>query len=194
MAAESSDALDLRDMERLRGGGDAALNELMERHAERLFHYLIRELHDEAEAEDVAQETFARVFQNRHKFDPAYRFSTWLYTIATHLARDRQRWRARHPQVSLEAESDISTGGLKDTLPASGAWPEDSLVAKERVAAVRGAIARLPEDLRTPLLLAEYEGRSHQEIAAILNCTPKAVEMRIYRARQQLRERLAAWL
>jgi RNA polymerase sigma factor (sigma-70 family) len=194
MATESSDVLDLRDMERLRGGHDPALNELMERHAQRLFHYLIRELQDESEAEDVAQEAFARVFQNRHTFDPAYRFSTWLYTIATHLARDRQRWRTRHPQVSLEAESEISTGGLKDTLAAEGAGPEDSLVAKERAAAVRAAIARLPEELRTPLLLAEYEERSHQEIAAILNCTPKAVEMRIYRARQQLRERLAAWL
>jgi RNA polymerase sigma factor (sigma-70 family) len=194
MATESSDALDWRDMERLRSGGDAALNELMERHAQRLFHYLIRELQDEAEAEDVAQETFARVFQNRHKFDPRHRFSTWLYTIATHLARDRQRWRSRHPQVSLEAEGERGDRGLKDTLPDAGPGPEDSLAARERATAVRAAVADLPEDLRTPLLLAEYEELSHQEIAAVLGCTPKAVEMRIYRARQQLRARLATWL
>ena len=75
-----------------------------------------------------------------------------------------------------------------------GPGPSDKLIAEERAAAVRDAIGKLPEDLRTPLLLAEYEDLSQQEIAVILQCTPKAVEMRIYRARQQLRASLAPWL
>lgn len=190
MDTESSDALDLQDMERLRGGNDAALNDLMERHAQRLFHYLIRQLQDESDAEDVAQETFVRVFQHRQKFDPSHRFSTWLYTIATNLVRDRQRWRTRHPQVSLEAENEQTGGELKDMLPAAGAGPGDSLVANERADAVRAAIAQLPEDLRTVILLFEYEEQSYQQIGGVLNCSPKAVEMRLYRARQQLRARL----
>lgn len=194
MDTESTDALDLQDMERLRSGHDAALNDLMERHAQRLFHYLIRQLQDESDAEDVAQEAFVRVFQHRAKFNPAHRFSTWLYTIATNLVRDRQRWRTRHPQVSLEAEHETTGGELKDVLAAAGVEPGDSLVANERADAVRAAIAQLPEDLRTVILLFEYEEQSYQQIGDVLNCSPKAVEMRLYRARLQLRELLGKLL
>lgn len=194
MDTESTDALDQQDMERLASGHDSALNDLMTRHAQRLFHYLIRQLRDESDAEDLAQETFVRVFQHRQKFNPTHRFSTWLYTIATNLVRDRQRWRTRHPQVSLDAENESTGGDLKDKLPATGATPEEKLIGGERAAAVRAAIAKLPEDLRTVILLFEYEEQSQQEIAAVLNCTPKAVEMRLYRARQELRERLASLL
>jgi RNA polymerase sigma-70 factor (ECF subfamily) len=194
MDTESTDALDRQDMARLASGHDTALNDLMTRHAQRLFHYLIRQLRDESDAEDLAQETFVRVFQHRQKFNPTHRFSTWLYTIATNLVRDRQRWRTRHPQVSLDAENESTGGDLKDKLPATGATPEEKLIGGERAAAVRAAIAKLPEDLRTVILLFEYEEQSQQEIAAVLNCTPKAVEMRLYRARQELRERLASLL
>jgi len=194
MDTESTDALDRQDMARLASGHDTALNDLMTRHAQRLFHYLIRQLHDESDAEDLAQETFVRVFQNRKKFDSHHRFSTWLYTIATNLVRDRQRWRTRHPQVSLDAENESTGGDLQDKLPATGATPEEKLIGGERAAAVRAAIAKLPEDLRTVILLFEYEEQSQQEIAAVLNCTPKAVEMRLYRARQELRECLASLL
>jgi RNA polymerase sigma-70 factor (ECF subfamily) len=194
MDTESTDALDRQDMERLASGHDTALNDLMTRHAQRLFHYLIRQLRDESDAEDLAQETFVRVFQHRQKFNPTHRFSTWLYTIATNLVRDRQRWRTRHPQVSLDAENESTGGDLKDKLPATGATPEEKLIGGERAAAVRAAIAKLPEDLRTVILLFEYEEQSQQEIAAVLNCTPKAVEMRLYRARQELRECLASLL
>jgi len=194
MDTESTDALDRQDMARLASGHDTALNDLMTRHAQRLFHYLIRQLRDESDAEDLAQETFVRVFQHRQKFNPTHRFSTWLYTIATNLVRDRQRWRTRHPQVSLDAENESTGGDLKDKLPATGATPEEKLIGGERAAAVRAAIAKLPEDLRTVILLFEYEEQSQQEIAAVLNCTPKAVEMRLYRARQELRERLVGLL
>jgi len=93
------DDLDRSDMERLCKGGDSALNSLMDRHAEKLFHYLLRQLGNEQDAEDVAQESFVRVYQNRARFDPARKFSTWLYTIATNLSRDRLRYRARHPNL-----------------------------------------------------------------------------------------------
>lgn len=181
-------------MRRLGEGHDAALNDLMERHAPRLFHYLLRQLQDESDAEDLAQEAFVRVFQNRHRFDPRHRFSTWLYRIATNLARDRLRWRARHPHTSLEAGDNNGARQWKESLPANAPDPAQALVQEERAAAVRAAVARLPQDLRTPLILAEYEDRSYQEIAAILNCSPKAVEMRLYRARQHLRQWLAPLL
>ena len=90
-------------MTRLAAGHDAALNDLMDRHAERLFQYLVRSLQNDDDAADLAQETFVRVYQNRTKFDPSKKFSTWLYTIASYLVRTRYRWRTRHPQVSLDA-------------------------------------------------------------------------------------------
>ena len=187
MTAVPPDEQDAQDMARLAVGHDAALNELMARHAERLFHYLMRSLQDEADAEDLAQETFVRVYQHRAKFDHRQKFSTWLYAIASNLVRDRYRWRARHPQVSLEAESETRGSGFHEGLPENRPSPSQRLEAEERAATVRRAVAALPEELRLPLILWEYEERSQAEISRILNCSVKAVEMRIYRARQQLR-------
>jgi RNA polymerase sigma-70 factor (ECF subfamily) len=180
---------DASDMQRLVNGHDAALNELMERHAERLFHYLIRHLHDESDAADVAQEAFVRVYQHRTKFDRRGKFSTWLYTIATNLARDRLKWRSRHPEVSLDAEKDSDTS-LGSVLQDNSAKPDEILFNRERAECVQRAVAEIPEELRAPLILAEYERLSHAEIAAVLKCSAKAVESRIYRARQQLRAKL----
>lgn len=194
-AEASADALDLSDMERLVGGHDTALNELMARHGPKLFAFLIRSLQNEEDAADLAQETFVRVYQNRARFDPKQRFTTWIYTIAANLVKDRYRWRSRHPQISLDAESkDSGHDPMRDQLPGSERPPGEMLADEERAETIRRAIARLPEDLRTPLLLAEYDDKSQAEIAAILNCSVKTIETRIYRARQRLRKDLAALL
>lgn len=190
MNARNCDEQDARDMARLARGHDAALNELMERHAQRLFHYLVRSLQDEAEAADLAQETFVKVYQNRAKFDPQQKFTTWLYAIASNLVRDRYRWRARHPQTSLDAENDQTETSLKHSLRASEPTPEQLLQSEERAETVRQAVAALPEELRQPLILAVYQELPQAEIAQILKCSVKAVETRIYRARQQLRAAL----
>ncbi|HWI58826.1 MAG TPA: sigma-70 family RNA polymerase sigma factor [Bacillota bacterium] len=187
---ESPEEQDRQDMAQLAAGRDAALNELMGRHAPRLYHYLLRVLQNETEAADLAEEAFVRVYQNRAKFRPGSKFSTWLYTIATNLARDLQRHRARHPHVSLEASHEETGHEFGELLPEGKPNPGELLESRERAEAVRQAVAALPEDLRVPLVLAEYEDKSHAEIAAILDCSAKAVEMRVYRARQQLRARL----
>ena len=177
-------------MARLVAGHHTALDELMGRHAERLHNYLLRVVQNESDAADLAEESFVRVYQNRARFRPAHRFSTWLYAIATNLARDLQRHRARHPNVSLEAEHGESGQNFREVLPEGRPNPGDALLAAERVETVQRAVAALPEDLRVPLILAEYEDKSYAEIAEILQCSSKAVEMRLYRARQELRERL----
>src|ERR1051325_11547457 len=185
------DEQDAQDMARLADGHDPSLNSLMERHAEKLFHYLLRPLQNEADAVDLAQEAFVKVYQNRGRFDPRRKFSTWLYAIASNLVRSRYRWRARHPHVSLNAENPETGNELGEQLPDAVLTPSESLQSSERSETVRRAIAALPEDFRLPLVLAEYEDKSHAEIAQILNCTVKAVENRIYRARKQLRAALA---
>ena len=186
---------DAAAMLRLREGDDLALNELMTRWQEPLTRFLIRYTASEHDALDLAQDTFVRVYEARARYDARGNFSTWLYTIAGNLCRNHARYKARHPAVSLDAE--ISPDGdatLGDQLPADGGTPADSAGEKERAAAVRAAIAALPDDQRTATILFEYEDQSHADIATVLGCSAKAVETRLYRARQFLRERLARWL
>lgn len=180
---------DRADMARMVAGHEAVLNDLMERHGKRLFHFLIRCLQNEEDAADLSQETFVRIYQNRQRFDPRQKFVTWLYAIASNLVRDYFRRRERHPHISLDAIADLSSG-LGDTLPEPKPSPSEKIQAEERADAVRRAIAELPEELRIPLILAEYEERSQAEIGQILDCSVKAVETRVYRARQQLRGKL----
>jgi len=193
-SARQADARDRADMERLIAGRDTALNDLMERHATPVFHFLCRMVGNEDDANDLAQETFVRVFRARTSFRTNENFSTWLFTIAANLARNHFRWRARHPNISLETETGDSEQTLGSTLPASEPVPDEQALAAERAAAVRIAVGKLPEDLREAIVLCEWEERSVAEAAAILEATPKAVESRLYRARGILRERLKSWL
>lgn len=190
----ASHEADAAAMARLRAGEDLALNELMGRWQQPLASYLARLCGSEATALDLAQDTFVRVYEARARYDTRGKFATWLYTIAANLARNSHRWQQRHPAVSLDAPADENGGTLAAQLPDAAPAPDAHAEQSERAAAVRAAIAALPEDQRTIVLLSEYEDRSHADIAAVLGCTAKAVETRLYRARQTLRERLARWL
>lgn len=185
---------DAAAMARLRDGDDLALNELMARWQQPLVNYLARLCGNEATALDLAQDAFVRVYEARVRYDTRGKFATWLYTIAGNLARNSHRWQQRHPTVSLDAPTDKNGGTLGTHIPDAAPAPDASAEAGERAAAVRAAIAELPEEQRAIVLLSEYEDRSHADIAAVLACTPKAVETRLYRARQTLREKLARWL
>jgi len=151
-------------------------------------------LRNEDDAQDLAQETFVRVYRNCRRYNPRQAFSTWLYTIAANLARNLLRWRARHPDVSLNQEPDGAAMGLGETLASSDPNPRQETLAAERAEAVRAAVAALPSDLREAIVLCEWEDRSVADAAAILKATPKAIESRLYRGRQFLRERLRGWL
>ena len=190
----SPESRDRADMEKLQAGHDAALNDLMERHATPVFHFLCRMVGNEDDANDLAQETFVRVFKSCKSFRAEQKFSTWLFTIAANLARNHFRWRARHPKVSLDAENPETEQTLGSTLPANSPAPNEAALAAERAKAVRVAVGKLPDDLREAIVLCEWENRSIAEAAKILQATPKAVESRLYRARQILRERLMSWL
>ena len=193
-SAWQADARDRADMGRLAAGHDAALNDLMERHATPVFHFLCRMVGNEDDANDLAQETFVRVFKSHASYRAEQKFSTWLFTIAANLARNHFRWRSRHPNLSLDAENAETEQSLGDTLPANSPTPKEAAIAGERAAAVRAAVKNLPEDLREAVVLCEWEERSIADAATILEATPKAVESRLYRARGILRERLKSWL
>src|SRR6266436_1738752 len=96
--------------------------------------------------------------------------------LFNYLVRTKFRHRSRHPELSLEAANPQSDTKFRETIPAEQPTPSESLQNSESSDAVRRAIADLPEELRTSLILSEYEELSHAEIGAILNCSPKAVE------------------
>jgi len=192
MAAFPEDA-DRSAMRRLREGEDLALNEIMQRWQSRLTSYLLRLTRSETVAIDLAQETFVRVYQSRKRYRPVAKFSTWLFAIASNLAREHFRWLKRHPTDSLN-EADWAERPLTERVAADGLNPSEAAENVEQTRAVRNAVMSLPNDLREAIVLFEYEDLSHEEIAAILGCSRKAVETRLYRARGILRERLKRWL
>ena len=165
-------------------GEDRALDVLMQRWQVPLRAFLYRYLQNEADALDLAQETFVRVYRHRANYREGARFSTWMFQIALNLARDHARRRARRPWVALEEAPEAVGEGD----------PRASALGAERARAVRAAIGELPESLREAVLLFEYEHKSHAEIAQIVGATAKAVETRLHRAREQLRHRLQRFL
>lgn len=169
----------------LRRGDDTALDALMLRWQVPLRAFLYRHLQNEADALDLAQDTFVRIYRHRENYREGARFSTWMFQIALNLCRDQGRRRTRRPLVALDAAPEQT-----DARPA----PDTATIDGERTAAVRAAIAALPEKLRAPLLLSAYEEKSHAEIAEIVGGTTKAVETRVARARELLRQKLARWL
>ena len=177
-------------MSALADGDLPALDALMLRWQTPLRAFLFRHLQNEADALDLAQETFVRLYRHRDRYRPGARFSTWMFQIALNLARDHARKRQRRRTDSLEAAPPSATASLA----APGAPPDSAARRHEEIAAVRDAIAALPEDLREVLVLFEYEEKSHAEIAEIISASPKAVETRLYRARDRLRASLARWL
>lgn len=177
-------------MASLAAGDLPALDELMRRWQTPLRAFLFRHLQNEADALDLAQETFVRLFRHRDRYRSGARFSTWMFQIALNLTRDHARKHQRRRTDSLEAAPPAATAGLA----APGSAPDAAARRAEEIAAVRAAIASLPEELREVLVLFEYEDKSHAEIAEIIDATPKAVETRLYRARDKLRASLARWL
>jgi RNA polymerase sigma-70 factor (ECF subfamily) len=174
-------------MRRLAGGEDLALNEIMSRWQERVASFVWNMTRDEALMRDLTQETFVRLYQHRHRYQPKAPFGGYVFRIARNLIYNHQRWKQRHPQDSLDEMSERGFDPADD----DGA-PDDDLAKKETAREVRRAIAQLPLDLRAPLVLSVYEELSHREIGAILECSEKAVETRIYRARQWLKESLTS--
>ena len=175
-------------MTRLQGGEQAALARLMQRWEVPVKRFIFRIVGNAAAAEDLAQEVFVRVYSKRGTFRAGGKFSTWCFSIAANQAKNQLRWWRRRPTTSLDAWTDA--GGESPDETAAGASPSSQATRRERVADVRAAVVALPLDLRTALVLFEYEGQSVADIAAALGCAPKAVENRLYRARRRLKEDL----
>ena len=180
------DEFDIELMRCLAEGDDLALNRLMDAWSQPLIAYLTRLTSSETTAQDLAQETFVRVYRHRLEYRSSQKFSTWLFAIATNLARNHARWRGRHPETLLGHEnlSELSVA-------AQTASPDQQTIANERIAAIQKAVSELPQDMREVLILSTWHGMSHAEIARVQDTSEKAVELRLYRARKLLRDLLS---
>lgn len=167
---------------RVAGGDRRAYGLLVSRHLDRTVTIARRVLNNMAEAEDVAQEAFLRLWQNAGRFEPrAARFSTWFYRITMNLCLDRKR---RPATVDLDAAGDPADPALD---------AESTLAVNQTRQAVAGAVAELPERLRAAVTLTYEAGLSNAEAARSLDISVKALETLLVRARKSLREKLAGW-
>jgi len=181
-------------MEALKEGDLESMREIISRWERPLVSFIYRYTQDLPASVDLAQDTFVKIFQKRDRFDPHFRFTTWMFAIALNLCRKHARWKGRHPEwsrtVSLYADADDEKEGIPlceriaDPSNPSASEPDD------RLPALRSAIAALSHDLRSTLILHHYEGLSYSEIAEILGCSARGVETRLYRARNQIRKRM----
>ena len=183
---------DLSFVMALKAGQDQALNALMDRHREGLFRFVLRHVHNEADALELAMETFVRAYFNIGRFRPSAKFVTWLYQIALNLCRDHSKSRTyQYSLQTVSADAPAEEGEQQEQLLARDRDPLKETEGREELSALEKAISELPEDLRNPLILTALEGHSQAEAAALLGISQKAVEMKVYRARKLLLEKMS---
>jgi RNA polymerase sigma factor (sigma-70 family) len=185
------DAEDIRLMELVGAGEEAAFEQLVERHQRLVIGTVGRMLGSGSDAEDIAQQVFVRVWKNAKRYEPRAKFTTWLLKITRNLVFNELRRRSRHPQVPLQSESDEEERPLKDEQAVA---PDASLLEHELQQAVDAAIANLPETQRMAVVLRRYEELSYEEIAEALDQSVSAVKSLLFRARTELRVSLQRYL
>jgi len=165
-------------------GEERAFQELVERYQGRLLNFIYRTIGDRERGEDLVQEVFIRVYRHLHRFDRSRKFSTWVYTIASNLAKNELRNRARNPLVLFQT---IKKNWQDEDRPLqfedSASRPDDLYRRRHLRELVENSVAQLPEHHRQVFILRELEGKSYEEIAEITACNLGTVKSRLNRAR-----------
>jgi RNA polymerase sigma-70 factor (ECF subfamily) len=176
-------------------GEARAFGELVERYDKRLLNFVYRTVGDRERAQDLVQETFVRVYRHLHRFDQTKKFSTWIYTIASNLAKNELRNRSRNPLVLFQT---IKKHWEADHRPLEWEDPKlrpDDLFRKRHLKElVENAVAQLPEHHRIVFVLRELEGKTYEEIAEITGCNLGTVKSRLNRARNNFARIIAPFL
>ncbi len=182
----------------LKDGNEAAFAELIGRHQVRVVSLIYRFVGDEAEAEDLAQEVFLRVYRMRDRYRPKARFSTWIYRIAANVSLNALRARSRRRCVSMpmtfdnaETQEGQTSSHVEDHRVDMPYAPMENRELRDQV---HQAINQLPETQKVAVILNKYEGMSYDEIAAIMGCSMMAVKSLLARARNNLREQLEFYM
>jgi RNA polymerase sigma-70 factor (ECF subfamily) len=183
----------------LRAGVESAYEELIQRFEQPVFNIISRLMDDPADAADVVQDVFLKIFKSISSFRQDSSLKTWIYRIAVNEARNHRRWFSRHrrQEVCLDGDArnlDRDTHGYQDWLPDPGRSPFDLALDRETQSLVEQALLKLNPKFRAALVLREIEGLSYEEIAEILDISLGTVKSRILRGRDALRKQLAGRL
>ncbi|HTW45908.1 MAG TPA: sigma-70 family RNA polymerase sigma factor [Acidobacteriaceae bacterium] len=186
-----SSMTDAEIMLRVRDGDDAGFDLLIEKYRKPIINFMYRMVHNQAVAEELAQEVFLRVYRSRQTYRAEAKFTTWLYRIATNLgvnhARDTKHERAAQ-NVYLD-QPDPETGTTPDVADETESV-EESLLKDERMRAIRQHVMALPERQRVAVLMHKYQGLDYRQIGEVLKLSESATKSLLFRAYQTLRERL----
>ena len=176
-------------------GEERAFQELVDRYQTRLLNFIYRTIGDREKAEDLVQEVFIRVYRHLHRFDRSKKFSTWIYTIASNLAKNELRNRSRNPLVLFQT---IRKNWQDEDRPLQfedGSTRPDDLYRKRHLRElVESSVAQLPEHHREVFVLRELEGKSYEEIAEITSTNLGTVKSRLNRARTSFADIIAPTL
>ena len=167
-------------------GDRRSFDQLVERYQRRLLNFVFRTIGDRERGEDLVQEVFIRVHRHLHRFDQTKKFSTWIYTIASNLAKNELRNRSRNPLVLFQTikknwEADHRPLQFED----HHYRPDDLFRKRHLRELVEWAVAQLPEHHRMVFVLRELEGKTYEEIAEITDCNLGTVKSRLNRARHR---------
>ncbi|HXN36235.1 MAG TPA: sigma-70 family RNA polymerase sigma factor [Opitutaceae bacterium] len=181
-------------MDRFKNGDASAFDEMVSRYWGRIYSMVHQLLRNSEDAEEVTQDAFIRAHRGLVNFRGESAFSTWLFQIATNLARNRYWYwwrRKRDKSVSLDApvSADNATT-LAEIIPAEVETPDDITVTRELVSRIGSGMERLGAKHREILILRNVKNHSYEEIAAILGISVGTVKSRIARARESLRSKL----
>jgi RNA polymerase sigma-70 factor (ECF subfamily) len=184
----------------LRAGSEEAFSWLIAQFHQPVYSLLARTVPDPADAPDLTQEVFIKVFRGIRTFNGDSSLRTWIYRIALHEASNRRRWWSRHKakEIAIEDEScENGTGAhfrVGDTLADEQPSPFDCAASGEVKARVEAALRQVPEPFRTALVLRDIEGLSYEECAEVLGTQLGTIKSRLMRGRSALRLLLQAWM
>lgn len=187
---------DVQLMLRVKQGDEGAFAELVRAYQDRLVSVFHHMLHDREAAEDLAQETFFRVYRSRVTYEPTARFSTWLFRIANNLASNSRRTVHRRKEVRLERNDSGPSNGAQESLAVekSALMPSRQFAKLELQAKVQEALKELNDRQRMALLLHKFEEMSYTDIATTMELSPAAVKSLLSRAREMLRMHLEKYV
>jgi RNA polymerase sigma-70 factor (ECF subfamily) len=179
-------------MRKVAAGEQAAFAELLRRYEAAILTFCYTFTRDRGSAEDLAQETFLRVYRNAARYEPVAKFSTWLYKIAANLCINELKKNRLRPALTLDEPAGSDPDGTRviERLASNTGAPLSHAEHHEAQELIRHAIDHLPDDQRTTLVFVEYHHLQYQEIAEILGVGVSAIKMRVKRARETLRETL----
>ena len=176
-------------------GDRSAFAELVERYQTRLLNFIYRTTGDRERAEDLVQETFIRVYRHLHRFDQTKKFSTWIYTISSNLAKNELRNRSRNPLVLFQTLRRTWDADQRPLEWEDNTYRPDDMFRKRHLRrTVEAAVSELPEHHRTVFVLREVEGKTYEEIAEITGCNLGTVKSRLNRARNRFAQIIAPLL